>query len=147
MTDKIIAPKGLAGVVTDETAISKVMPESNSLTYRGYRVQDLSEHCNFEEVAYLLVHEDLPTTEALKTFANTERAYRNLSNDFRGGSGSAGLGADDLSARHAGDRGHRSAAPYHPFRRQPRARCPRHIGWTGWCLPVWPSGDPAQAAV
>ena len=39
--------KGLAGVVVDTTAISKVVPETNSLTYRGYAVQDLAEHCSF----------------------------------------------------------------------------------------------------
>jgi len=33
--------KGLAGVVVDTTSISKVVPETNSLTYRGYPVQDL----------------------------------------------------------------------------------------------------------
>lgn len=31
---------GLAGVATDDTAVSKVMPETNSLTYRGYAVHD-----------------------------------------------------------------------------------------------------------
>ena len=34
--------KGLAGVTVDTTSVSKVMPETNSLTYRGYAVQDLS---------------------------------------------------------------------------------------------------------
>jgi hypothetical protein len=33
---------------------SRVVPETNSLTYRGYAVQDLAAHCSFEEVAYLL---------------------------------------------------------------------------------------------
>ncbi len=36
--------KGLDGVIVDETSISQVMPETNSLTYRGYPVQDLCEH-------------------------------------------------------------------------------------------------------
>ena len=53
--------KGLAGVVVDTTAISKVVPETNSLTYRGYPVQDLAAHCSFEQVAYLLWHGELPT--------------------------------------------------------------------------------------
>ena len=79
MSDKIIAPKGLAGVVTDETSISKVMPESNSLVYRGYRVQDLSEHCSFEEVAYLLVNTDLPTQSELADFQKEERSKRSIS--------------------------------------------------------------------
>jgi len=43
--------KGLAGVVVDYTAISKVNPESNSLLYRGYPVQELADKCTFEEVA------------------------------------------------------------------------------------------------
>ena len=43
--------KGLLGIVVDETEVSKVMPEINSLTYRGYAAQDLCEYCSFEEVA------------------------------------------------------------------------------------------------
>ena len=38
--------KGLLGIVVDETEVSKVMPEINSLTYRGYAAQDLCEYCN-----------------------------------------------------------------------------------------------------
>jgi citrate synthase len=41
MADNITVPKGLAGVITDDTSVSKVMAETNSLTYRGYAVQDL----------------------------------------------------------------------------------------------------------
>ena len=39
MSDDI--KKGLLGIVVDETEVSKVMPEINSLTYRGYAAQDL----------------------------------------------------------------------------------------------------------
>lgn len=83
MSDKIIAPKGLAGVITDDTSISKVMPESNSLTYRGYRVQDLCESCSFEEVAYLMVNGELPNAHELKTFTEMERSYRGISEDLK----------------------------------------------------------------
>ena len=48
--------KGLAGVVVDRTAISEVVPETNSLTYRGYAVQELAASRRFEEVAYLIWH-------------------------------------------------------------------------------------------
>ena len=48
--------KGLIGVISDETKISEVMPDINSLTYRGYAVQELCEKCNFEEVAYLILN-------------------------------------------------------------------------------------------
>ena len=68
--------KGLAGVVVDTTAVSKVVPETNSLTYRGYAVQDLCATCSFEEVAYLLWYGDLPDRYALGLFTERERAAR-----------------------------------------------------------------------
>ncbi|MGW0041614.1 bifunctional 2-methylcitrate synthase/citrate synthase [Rhodococcus sp. NPDC003348] len=68
--------KGLAGVVVDTTAISKVVPETNSLTYRGYAVQDLAAHCSFEQVAYLLWNGELPTDAQLELFTQRERANR-----------------------------------------------------------------------
>ena len=74
--------KGLEGVVVDNTSISKVMPESNSLTYRGYAVQDLSENCTFEEVAYLLWNGELPNAAQLKEFQTKERNARDLSSDL-----------------------------------------------------------------
>lgn len=70
--------KGLAGVVVDITAISKVVPETNSLTYRGYAVQDLAAHCSFEQVAYLLWHGELPDEQQLALFTQRERAARRL---------------------------------------------------------------------
>ncbi|RUP04196.1 MAG: bifunctional 2-methylcitrate synthase/citrate synthase [Mycobacterium sp.] len=70
--------KGLAGVVVDTTAISKVVPETNSLTYRGYPVQDLATRCSFEEVAYLLWHGELPDEGQLALFIQRERANRRL---------------------------------------------------------------------
>src|ERR1700677_4628665 len=70
--------KGLAGVVVDTTAISKVVPETNSLTYRGYAVQDLAAHCSFEQVAYLLWHGELPNDQQLALFTQRERAARRL---------------------------------------------------------------------
>lgn len=71
--------RGLAGVVVDSTAISNVVPETNSLTYRGYAVQDLATSCSFEEVAYLIWHGELPTAEQLRRHRATERAYREVS--------------------------------------------------------------------
>ena len=57
---------GLDGVVVDTTSISKVMPEINSLVYRGYPVQELAEHCRFEEVAWLIWHGELPNARATR---------------------------------------------------------------------------------
>jgi 2-methylcitrate synthase len=70
--------KGLAGVVVDYTAVSKVNAETNSLLYRGYPVQELAAKCSFEEVAYLLWNGELPTQEQLAGFIARERAGRTL---------------------------------------------------------------------
>jgi len=70
--------KGLAGVVVDTTSISKVNPETNSLLYRGYPVQELAEKCTFEEVAYLLWHGELPDSKQLAEFETLERSLRAL---------------------------------------------------------------------
>ncbi len=71
--------RGLAGVIVDETEISKVMQEINSLTYRGYPVQELASQCSFEEVAYLLWFGDLPDEETLKDFKAQESQQREIS--------------------------------------------------------------------
>jgi 2-methylcitrate synthase len=77
MAETAIA-KGLAGVVVDTTAISKVNPDTNSLLYRGYPVQQLAERCSFEQVAWLLWHGELPPPEELAAFEGRERAGRAL---------------------------------------------------------------------
>jgi citrate synthase len=68
--------KGLAGVVVDVTAVSMVNSDTNSLTYRGYPVQELAASCSFEEVAYLIWHGELPTDAQLDEFTQAERALR-----------------------------------------------------------------------
>ncbi|WP_149541149.1 bifunctional 2-methylcitrate synthase/citrate synthase [Siccirubricoccus phaeus] len=71
--------KGLVGVYADVSSISKVMPETNSLTYRGYAVQDLAENCSFEEVAYLLWEGELPNAQQLEAFKAETAAEREIS--------------------------------------------------------------------
>ncbi|SKC38789.1 citrate synthase/2-methylcitrate synthase [Okibacterium fritillariae] len=75
--------KGLAGVVVDYTAVSKVNPETNSLLYRGYPVQELAASCSVEQVAYLLWHGELPSLEQLADFEESERSQRALDNRVR----------------------------------------------------------------
>ncbi len=77
MADEI--KKGLLGIVVDETEVSKVMPEINSLTYRGYAAQDLCAKCKFEEIAYLILNGELPNKKQLKNFEKQERSERKLS--------------------------------------------------------------------
>ena len=77
MEDKEIY-KGLAGVPVDYTAISKVNPETNSLLYRGYPVQELAATLPFEAVALLLWSGELPSEAELAEFVAFERANRAL---------------------------------------------------------------------
>ena len=84
MSDTLTAPpapelhKGLAGVVVDRTAVSSVDAASNSLLYRGYPVQQLAASCEIEDVAYLLLHGELPTPEQRSAFDAELRAARPL---------------------------------------------------------------------
>tara|TARA_B100001029_G_scaffold133897_1_gene112794 strand:+ start:753 stop:1877 length:1125 start_codon:yes stop_codon:yes gene_type:complete len=81
MSDEI--KKGLLGIVVDETTISQVMPDINSLTYRGYAVQDLCEKCIFEEVAYLVLNGDLPNKKELKKFKKELEEHRKITVNLR----------------------------------------------------------------
>jgi citrate synthase len=81
VTDQDIK-KGLAGVVVDTTSVSKVVQETNSLTYRGYPVQELAANCSFEEVAYLIWNGELPTQEQLAEFNERERSQRAVSQEL-----------------------------------------------------------------
>lgn len=66
---------GLEGVIAGETAIASV---EGGLSYRGYAVGELAEHCTFDEVAYLLLHGDLPTAAQLAAFQSRVAAARRL---------------------------------------------------------------------
>ena len=56
---------GLEGVIAGETAISTI---TGGLRYRGYPVTELAEKASFEEVAFLLLHGELPTASQLNAF-------------------------------------------------------------------------------
>lgn len=66
---------GLEGVIAGETAISTV---SGGLQYRGYPVTELAEKTTFEEVAYLLLHGELPTRAQLSAFNQRVAAAMSL---------------------------------------------------------------------
>ncbi len=80
--EKVNTKKGLEGAVIDTTSVSKVNPDTNSLVYRGYPVQELAETCRFEEVAYLMYQGELPNPQQLKEFEAKERGYREISKDL-----------------------------------------------------------------
>ena len=58
----------LSGVPAGNTALCTVGRTGNDLHYRGYDILDFAEQAEFEEVAYLLVHEKLPTRDELKKY-------------------------------------------------------------------------------
>ncbi|VTT99713.1 citrate synthase : Citrate synthase OS=Singulisphaera acidiphila (strain ATCC BAA-1392 / DSM 18658 / VKM B-2454 / MOB10) GN=Sinac_5364 PE=3 SV=1: Citrate_synt [Gemmataceae bacterium] len=66
---------GLEGVVAGETKICTV---EHGLSYRGYTVDDLADHCSFDEVAYLLLHGELPNARELQAFIARVAAVRQL---------------------------------------------------------------------
>lgn len=78
MSEKPEYAKGLAGVIANESCLSEVLGEQGNLRYLGYNIDDLVEHCSFEEVAYLLHRRSLPTQAQLDTFTASLRAQRSL---------------------------------------------------------------------
>jgi len=69
---------GLAGVTAGKTALCTVGKEGAGLTYRGYDIDDLADHANFEEVAYLLLHGKLPNRAEYEAYVDKIRANRGL---------------------------------------------------------------------
>ena len=68
----------LSGTPAGNTAICTVGHSGNDLHYRGYDIRDLAAHCEFEEVAYLLVHGKLPTAAELAAYKARLTALRTL---------------------------------------------------------------------
>ena len=82
------APKGkkgvgLAGVTAGNTALCTVGHTGNDLHYRGYDILDVAESCEFEEIAFLLVHGALPTQAQLDAYKQRLRAMRGLPHAVR----------------------------------------------------------------
>jgi citrate synthase len=75
MTEQIYKP-GLEGVIAGDTALSSV--EQVGLWYRGYSIEELAEHCAFEEIAYLLWRGELPTKGQLAEIKASLDKYRPL---------------------------------------------------------------------
>src|SRR5690625_4355626 len=68
----------LSGVAAGNTALASVGVSGNDLHYRGYDILDLAEKTEFEEVAYLLIHGELPTQAQLKNYKTKLKSYRGL---------------------------------------------------------------------
>jgi 2-methylcitrate synthase len=74
----------LAGVTAGSTALSTVGQTGNDLHYRGYDIQDLAREASFEEVAYLLIHGELPDAATLAGYRAKLQGLRGLSPTVRG---------------------------------------------------------------
>ncbi len=68
----------LSGVPAGNTALCSVGKSGNDLHYRGYDIADLAAHCEFEEVAYLLIHGTLPTQSQLNAYKTRLKGLRGL---------------------------------------------------------------------
>ena len=68
----------LSGVSAGNTALCSVGRSGNDLHYRGYDILDLATHCEFEEVAHLLVHGHLPTRHELGAYKKKLQSLRGL---------------------------------------------------------------------
>jgi 2-methylcitrate synthase len=68
----------LSGVTAGNTALCTVGKTGNDLHYRGYDILDVANTCEFEEIAYLLVHGKLPTAAELKAYKAKLKSLRGL---------------------------------------------------------------------
>ncbi|MRV74224.1 2-methylcitrate synthase [Duganella sp. FT92W] len=68
----------LSGVTAGNTALCSVGKTGNDLHYRGYDILDVANVCEFEEIAYLLVHGKLPTAAELKGYKGKLKSLRGL---------------------------------------------------------------------
>ena len=68
----------LSGVVAGNTALCSVGKSGNDLHYRGFDIADLAAHCEFEEVAHLLIHGTLPSRSELASYKAKLKSLRSL---------------------------------------------------------------------
>ena len=68
----------LSGILAGNTALCSVGRTGNDLHYRGYDILALAAHCQFEEVAHLLVHGKLPTADELSAYKRKLKSLRAL---------------------------------------------------------------------
>jgi 2-methylcitrate synthase len=82
-SDAEVRPKpkksvALSGVVAGNTALCTVGRTGNDLHYRGYDILDVATTCEFEEIAYLLVHGKLPTRAELAGYKSRLKSMRGI---------------------------------------------------------------------
>ena len=78
MKDGVKINRGLLGVYFERSGVSDIDGAKGELSYRGYSINDLAQNSTFEEVAYLLVHGELPTAGELEDFDASLKAAREI---------------------------------------------------------------------
>jgi 2-methylcitrate synthase len=73
----------LSGIAAGNTALCSVGRSGNDLHYRGYDILDIADKCDFEEVAYLLIHGKLPNRAELKSYKTRLKSLRGLPESVR----------------------------------------------------------------
>ena len=73
----------LSGTPAGNTAVCTVGQSGNDLHYRGYDIADLAEHCEFAEVAHLLIHGKLPTAAELAAYKKHLLGLRSLPDEVK----------------------------------------------------------------
>jgi len=82
-TGLITYDPGLANTGSCESSVSFVDGENGRLLYRGYTIEDLTEHCTFVEVGYLLIHDRLPKRLELERFSSLLNRHSMIHEDMR----------------------------------------------------------------
>jgi 2-methylcitrate synthase len=86
MNELVSKPKksvALSGIAAGNTALCTVGRTGNDLHYRGYDILDFADEAEFEEVAYLLVHDKLPTESELASYKKKLRSLRELPDELK----------------------------------------------------------------
>ena len=78
MTDQVKINRGLKGVYFERSSVSHIDGFKGELSYRGYSIHDLATYSTFEEVAYLLIHGELPSPKDFEAFDAKMKKARDL---------------------------------------------------------------------
>ncbi len=129
----------LSGVVAGNTAICTVGRSGNDLHYRGYDILDIAESCEFEEIAYLLIHEKLPNPAELAAYRRRLQGLRGLGPRLRTILEQIPAGAHPMDVLRTGISALGCEAPEDPAHSPEAARlvADRLVACTGSMLCYW----------
>ncbi|MCH2093901.1 MAG: citrate (Si)-synthase [Rhodobacteraceae bacterium] len=82
MSDSVKINRGLKGIYFERSGVSHIDGSKGELLYRGYSIDDLATKSTFEEVCYLLIHGELPSTDQLAVFDRALKSGRSLPDEI-----------------------------------------------------------------